>query len=82
MCGDLSRENCHYSIQESVVIVAHGRETWVEQGGMERGGTSMTKPWKRAQEFSQWLSMEGKRISCGKGVGRGLWVSTSTMIRT
>ena len=39
-CGDLSRENYHYIIQESVVIMAHGGETWFEQigGGGRMGG--------------------------------------------
>ena len=35
-CGDLSRENYQYSIQGSVVIIAHGGETWPEQGGDAR----------------------------------------------
>ena len=47
MYGDISRENYYYSIQESVVIIANGGETWIEQGGGTRGGASMTKTWKR-----------------------------------
>ena len=37
-CGDLSRENLHCSIQNSVVIVAHGGETWLEHSGGKRIG--------------------------------------------
>ena len=48
VCGDLSRDNFHYIIQDSVVIIAHGRDTWLEQGGGTRGGVSMKKTCKRA----------------------------------
>ena len=36
--GDFSQESCHYSIQDSVVIIAHGRETSLEQSGKKRMG--------------------------------------------
>ena len=70
-CGDLSRDNYHYSIQDSGVIIAHGVETWLEQGRGTRGGASMTIPFKISFGVSQWLSMAGKMISCGDGGGRG-----------
>ena len=38
MCVDLSQDNCHFRIQDSGVIIAHGGETWLEQGGGTRGG--------------------------------------------
>ena len=38
VCGDLSKDNCHYSIQDSVVIIEHGEDTWLEQGVGTRGG--------------------------------------------
>ena len=34
-------------------------------------GDSMMIPWKSSQGVSHWLSMEGKRICCGDGGGRG-----------
>ena len=30
--GDNSQESCHYSIQDTVVIIAHDGETWIERG--------------------------------------------------
>ena len=30
VCGDISQENCHCSIQDSIVVVAHGGETWLK----------------------------------------------------
>ena len=37
-CGDLSLENCHYSIHDIVVTISHGGETWLEQSGGEGWG--------------------------------------------
>ena len=71
----------HYSIQDSGVIIAHGGETYLEQGGGTRGGDSTTKPWKRAWGVSQWLLMEGKSIICVEGGRRGAWGGTSIMIQ-
>ena len=79
-CGYLSRDNFHCSIQNSVVSIPHGGETWLEQGGGKSGGASNMKPWKRSWGVSQWLSMEGKRISFGQGGGCGAWGFTSMMI--
>ena len=31
--GDISQESCRYSIQDIVVIIPHGRETWLAQSG-------------------------------------------------
>ena len=43
-----SQSNYHYRIQYSGAIIAHGGDTWIEQGGGISGGDSMTKFWKRA----------------------------------
>ena len=69
----LKRMCSHYSIQDSVVIIAHGGETWLEQGGRTGVGASITKPCKIYRVVSQWFLMEGNRIICGKGEGRGAW---------
>ena len=37
-CGDISRENLHYRIQDIIVIIDHCGETCIEQGGVTRGG--------------------------------------------
>ena len=37
-CGHLSRENCHFSIQDSGVIRSYGGKNWLEQGGGTSGG--------------------------------------------
>ena len=39
-CGDISRENFHCNIQDSVVIIAHGGETCLEKSveGVGVGG--------------------------------------------
>ena len=50
--GDFSQESCHYSIQDSVVIIYHGRETWLEQSGGERmGGLQRRLLLKGPEEF-------------------------------
>ena len=79
-CGDISRENSPCSIQDGVVIIYHGGEAWIEQGGGKRRGGSMKQYCKRDCRISQWLSMEGKMIRCGEGVGRGAFGGISMMI--
>ena len=46
VCGYISRENFHYSIHYSVVIIDHGGETVLEQGGGTRWVASMKNPGK------------------------------------
>ena len=38
MCGYLAQDICHYSIHDSVLIIAHGGESWIEQCGGKKGG--------------------------------------------
>ena len=54
-----------YSIWDSVVIIAHGGEPCIEQGGEAMGGGSIMKTYKRSWLVSQWFLMEEKRIICG-----------------
>ena len=81
-CGDIYWENFHYSIQDSGVIIDHGGETWIGQGGGTRGCASTKKSWKRAWGVSQWLLMERKSISHGEGRCRGACGGTSILIRS
>ena len=71
-----------FSLQNSgqCFIIAHGGETYIEQGRGTRGGASMVKPRNRSIGVSQWLPMEGKRVSCREGGGCGAWGGTSITI--
>ena len=72
--GDLSQESFHYRIQDTVVIIAHDGETWIEQsGGKGMGGLQWQLLLKGPKEFPSGCRWRGRGLymRVGEAVGQG-----------
>ena len=72
--GDLSQESCHHSIKHTDVIIAHDRETWLEQSGGERmGGLQRRLILKGPEECPSGCRWKVRGVALGveEAVGQG-----------
>ena len=72
---------CHYSIQNTIAIIAHYGETWIEQSGGERmGGIQLQVLLKGPEECPSGCRWRGRGLDLGVGEAEGQGGGTSMMI--